>query len=550
MWPPSALSHTHCQGLLLPSSRHAAEAVAAGGKLHRLVVWAVELLRGGTLESTLDTPTDMGASATRRRRCAAPLVVAPLALFARTAAGLASCPVPSEKLVAVLPSPQAAQQACVNAPGASDSCSLSCLCLLGHALNSAAAAAGLNAYTFSRQTLTTCAMANLGLLYGLGLSTNDILRVSYCTDIPPCLQAPPPGPMATPLTQGSAAQVTPQPQGQVPSPVTAQAPRFERAFVAVFVTCCALSAVMWTAIAALGFFGDTHADNLPCNLRLEDAIHYDNLACEVQPRWGARLRFSHTERCSPPPPAALLLRNVSLSLRRGELTGIIGPSGSGKSTLLNILAGELPLHRSRGRLKASGCVRLDHGPPLSPSAAATLCRRVGFVAQDDELLDVLTVREAVTFSATLRLPRSTDVDAAVNTVLAEVDLLRVQHSRIGGANAERGISGGERRRVSVAEELVTSASVIFLDECTSGLDAFTAAALIRTLKHLTTNGRTVATVRSRSSACPAQRTCLTPSPVAPPAVGGGYRRVRPSHAPVPRHRPLDGPPFTRRKRPS
>jgi ABC-type lipoprotein export system ATPase subunit len=465
----------------------------------------------------------MGANATRR--CATALVVV-LTLFARSSAGMVSCPVPSGAIAAAAPLPKDAQAACVNAPGASNSCSLNCLCLLGRALNSAAAHSGMDAYSMDRQTLTSCAMANLGLLYGLGLSTNDILRISYCTDLPPCLQPPPPAPMASHVAQGPPAPAT---RPQAPAPVAAQVPRFERAFIAVVVTSCALSAVMWCIIAALGWFGDTHGDNLPCNLRLDDVIHYENLACEVQPRWGARLRVARRETGGGLPTPALL-SNVSLSLRRGELTGIIGPSGSGKSTLLNVLAGELPLNRSRGRLRASGCIRLDAGPPLSPSAASTLCRRVGFVAQDDELLDVLTVREAVTFSATLRLPRDTDIEAAVNTVLKEVDLLRVQHSRIGGANAERGISGGERRRVSVAEELVTSASVIFLDECTSGLDAFTAAALIRTLKHLAASGRTVATVR----------TCLRPPvhplaghapltshacTVAPPAVGGGHRCV-------------------------
>ena len=490
--PPSALSILIADAFPVLATRHsAAESVAAAGERQGRVAAAVKLLEAPT--TPRHSPT-MAVSATHP--CATALVML-LALFARTAAGLASCPVPSAAIAAAAPSALEAQAACVNAPGASNTCSLNCLCLLGHTLSAAAAHSGMDAYSLDRQTLTSCALASLNLLYSLGLSTNDILRVSYCTDLPPCLQPPPPGPgLASHPAQGPPAPMATQPQA--PAPVAAQVPRFETAFVVVVVTCCALSAVMWGAIAALGCFGDTHGDNLPCNLRLEDAIHYDNLACEVQPRWGARLRLARRETGGGQPPPALLLRNVSLTLRRGELTGIIGPSGSGKSTLLNILAGELPLQRPRGRLKARGCIRLDAGPPLSPSAASTLCRRVGFVAQDDELLDVLTVREAVTFSATLRLPRGTDIEAAVNTVLTEVDLLRVQHSRIGGANAERGISGGERRRVSVAEELVTSASVIFLDECTSGLDAFTAAALIRTLKHLTTSGRTVATVRSHA----------------------------------------------------
>jgi ATP-binding cassette subfamily G (WHITE) protein 2 len=187
------------------------------------------------------------------------------------------------------------------------------------------------------------------------------------------------------------------------------------------------------------------------------------------------------------------------------------------------MAGEQVLHARGGSLAVRGRVLLD-GAPASPAAMGALRRAAGFVAQDDQLLPTLTVREAVAFSAALRLPAYDD--AAVDAVIARAGLAHVAHNRVGGANAARGVSGGERRRVSIAQELVTNPPLLFLDEptsgatpplqrfrtrialtrcaamhsCAAGLDAFTAASLVDTLARLAAEGHAVVAAVHQPSA--------------------------------------------------
>jgi ATP-binding cassette subfamily G (WHITE) protein 2 len=173
------------------------------------------------------------------------------------------------------------------------------------------------------------------------------------------------------------------------------------------------------------------------------------------------------------------------------------------------MAGEQVLHGRRGALRVRGGVAVD-GHAASPAAVSALRRAAGFVAQDDQLLPTLTVREAVAFSAALRLPApppgvaaseaAAASASAVDAVLARCGLAHVAHNRIGGANAARGVSGGERRRVSIAQELVTDPKLLFLDEPTSGLDAFTAASLVGTLARLAADGHTIVAAVHQPSA--------------------------------------------------
>ena len=176
-----------------------------------------------------------------------------------------------------------------------------------------------------------------------------------------------------------------------------------------------------------------------------------------------------------------LLTGVSGCFAPGSLTAIMGPSGCGKSTLLKILSDR---HRAGD---ADGTILLN-GAPRGPSFK----RACGFVEQSDALFASLTVREMLMFTAELRCEGGglADKAARVDAVLADLDLRRVANSRIGGGG-RRGISGGQQRRVTVGVELVTSPSVLFLDEPTTGLDAFSSLLLVRSLRTLADSGRTV-----------------------------------------------------------
>ena len=138
-------------------------------------------------------------------------------------------------------------------------------------------------------------------------------------------------------------------------------------------------------------------------------------------------------------------------------------SGAGKTSLLNILAGRT---QSSSALTVRADIRLD-GRRVDP-AAIEVRRRIAFVAQDDALAFTATPREAIRFSAKLRLPRITaddEIEALADAMLRELGLGRCADTMIGG-KLVAGISGGERKRTSVGLELVTKPSLVFLDEPT------------------------------------------------------------------------------------
>ncbi|KAG0559801.1 hypothetical protein KC19_10G129800 [Ceratodon purpureus] len=170
----------------------------------------------------------------------------------------------------------------------------------------------------------------------------------------------------------------------------------------------------------------------------------------------------------------------------GSIMAIMGPSGSGKSTLLDTLAGRLaPNTVLTGDMMLNG----EKKATLSYGTAA-------YVTQEDVLIGTLTVRESIMYSANLRLPDSItkeEKNAIVDSTILEMGLSGCQNTYVGNFFV-RGLSGGEKRRLSIALQILTRPRLLFLDEPTSGLDSAAAYFVVSTLKNLAKDGRTVISV--------------------------------------------------------
>lgn len=181
------------------------------------------------------------------------------------------------------------------------------------------------------------------------------------------------------------------------------------------------------------------------------------------------------------PAGQILLDDVSLALGGRSFLGVVGPSGAGKSTLLGALTGFNPA--TEGRVIFGGHDLYAEYEDLG--------QRIGFVPQDDILHPELTVRQALEYAAELRFPPDVgpgDRRARVTEVLAELGLAHRAEVRISR------LSGGQRKRVSVALELLTRPSLLFLDEPTSGLDPGIERSVMQLLRRLADDGRTVIVV--------------------------------------------------------
>ncbi|MFF0008630.1 FHA domain-containing protein [Streptomyces tibetensis] len=176
-----------------------------------------------------------------------------------------------------------------------------------------------------------------------------------------------------------------------------------------------------------------------------------------------------------------LLDHVSFPVGEKCLLAVVGPSGAGKSTLLNALTGQRPA--------GHGTVLYD-GRDLYRDYAE-LRQRIGLVPQDDILHAQLTVRKALTYAAELRFPQDTakaERRARVDEVIRELGLEQRADQAV------HSLSGGQRKRVSVALELLTKPSLLFLDEPTSGLDPGMDRSVMHMLRGLADDGRTVIVV--------------------------------------------------------
>eukprot|EP01084_Bolivina_argentea_P139337 245142_1 len=175
-----------------------------------------------------------------------------------------------------------------------------------------------------------------------------------------------------------------------------------------------------------------------------------------------------------------ILHNFNGTIDSGELMCVMGGSGAGKSTFLNALSGRTNLNQQT----VNGNLAINHKQfkCSNQTLIKSLCT---FVPQSDELCPTQTVEEALLFYAKLKLHNKSS-EKQIKRVEYLIDALHLQDcedSVIGYNIIAGGISGGERKRVSIAAELINDCDIIFLDEPTSGLDAYTASEIIKTLKH-------------------------------------------------------------------
>eukprot|EP00127_Corallochytrium_limacisporum_P001713 Clim_evm50s77 gene=Clim_evmTU50s77 len=190
------------------------------------------------------------------------------------------------------------------------------------------------------------------------------------------------------------------------------------------------------------------------------------------------LEFKNVSYFVPSPESAVdekqVIFNASGLVKPGDFVALMGPSGAGKTTLLNLLGGRI-------HAPYQGDILFNNQP-----MSKRLKKYIGFVLQEDIFFSNLTVRQTLTYTALLRMPRSMSRAQKLEKVEEVIDglLLRKCANTIIGNDINRGVSGGEKKRVSIAAELLTDPAVLFLDEPTSGLDATTAMIIAKSLRKL------------------------------------------------------------------
>ncbi|KAM0686780.1 hypothetical protein COBT_001989 [Conglomerata obtusa] len=175
---------------------------------------------------------------------------------------------------------------------------------------------------------------------------------------------------------------------------------------------------------------------------------------------------------------ARLVENCCGEIKSGELLALMGPSGCGKTTLLSALAGRF----QKGSI-TSGSILVNN----EVRNAQTWLKTIGFVDQDDQIFELLSVKETLEYAARFRLKNASKsiIKEKINILCQNFGLTNVIKNQMSK------LSGGERKRVMIAVELITDPEVIFLDEPTSGLDTKTALNIIKLLKDLAQKGKTI-----------------------------------------------------------
>ena len=195
------------------------------------------------------------------------------------------------------------------------------------------------------------------------------------------------------------------------------------------------------------------------------SLSWDNLTCQVGKKYSKTCKT--------------LLQNNSGSVRAGDILAILGPSGAGKSTLLNCLSEHnCAGYKTTGKISVNGSDLKTR--PLFLS---------GYVEQSCEFFEKLTVYEHLIFRAKLKGIKPSDVEFRVLEVVNLLEMSDCLQTRIGSQG--KGLSGGERKRLSFAAEILVQPQILFCDEPTSGLDSFLASKVLDALITINSIGTTV-----------------------------------------------------------
>ncbi len=180
----------------------------------------------------------------------------------------------------------------------------------------------------------------------------------------------------------------------------------------------------------------------------------------------------------------ILLDDINFTIYPSEMVAIMGLSGAGKTTLLNILSGYLK--PTKGEVLINGRDLYQNYESIK--------NFIGYVPQEDIIHPELTVYESLFYSSKLRLSsdlRNSEINQRIDEVLKELGIYNTKNVLIGSPQIDKGISGGERKRVNIAMELLANPELIFLDEPTSGLSSVDTRIVINRLKKLSDSGKTV-----------------------------------------------------------
>jgi len=170
-------------------------------------------------------------------------------------------------------------------------------------------------------------------------------------------------------------------------------------------------------------------------------------------------------------------KDISFSICAGETMAIMGPSGSGKSTLLKALLGKIPLEQDKGKIYLNG-------HDISDSGLSCVKHKVGFVPQDDILINELTVRENIITFHTIAVDSdydSKELNIEIDKILEKLNIIEISEKRVFE------ISGGQRKRVNLAMELINDPDLLIVDEPTSGLSSLDSLDLMKYFKNYASN---------------------------------------------------------------